>query len=85
MVELAESRGVINSNLTVGVDVTVATRLHANDGISSPGVKLHGSGFIVTPQQAEHLGRGKRANLGRHIRNYRNGRDLTYRARCHGD
>jgi hypothetical protein len=81
LVELSESKGVINSDLTVGADVTTALPLHANDGLCSPGVKLHGSGFIVTPMQAEHLGLGRRAGLDKHIRNYRNGRDLTFRPR----
>ena len=81
IVELDERVGVINSDLTVGVDVTTAVALKANEGVSSPGVKLHGSGFILTPQEAEHLGLGKRPGLERHIRNYRNGRDLTARPR----
>ena len=45
------------------------------------GVKLHGDGFIVTPQEAEHLGLGKRPGLESHIRHYRNGRDLTSKPR----
>ena len=81
IVELDERVGVINSDLTVGVDVTAALALKANDGVCSPGVKLHGSGFIVTPQEAEHLGLGKRPGLERHIRHYRNGRDLASRPR----
>lgn len=80
-IALKESIGTINSNLTVGVDVTSASALVSNNGICSPGVKLHGSGFIVTPLEAEHLGLGKRAGLERHIRYYRNGRDLTSRPR----
>ena len=73
--------GKINSDLTVGVDVTRAGPLLANDGVCSPGVKLHGAGFIVTPVEAEHLGLGRRPGLERHLRNYRNGRDLTARSR----
>ncbi|WP_029087891.1 class I SAM-dependent DNA methyltransferase [Brevundimonas aveniformis] len=73
----AVSEGKINSDLTVGVDVTKADPLMANEGLCSPGVKLHGSGFIVTPEEAEHLGLGRRPGLERHIRQYRNGRDLT--------
>lgn len=42
-------------------------------------MKLHGSGFIVGPEEAEHLGLGKRDGLEQHIRPYRNGRDLTAR------
>ncbi|MGV3580388.1 class I SAM-dependent DNA methyltransferase [Brevundimonas sp.] len=69
--------GLINPDLTVGVDVTKAGPLLANEGVCSPGVKLHGAGFIVTPAEAALLGLGRREGLDRHIRNYRNGRDLT--------
>jgi hypothetical protein len=40
-------------------------------------VSLHGSGFIVTPEQAADLGLGRVPGLERHIRPYRNGRDIT--------
>ena len=40
-----------------------------------------GSGFIVTPSEAQHLGLGKRPGLEKHIRPYSNGRDLTARPR----
>jgi hypothetical protein len=76
-IELSAKLGRINADLTVGVDVTSAEALQANAGLSSPGVKLHGDGFIVTPKEAEHLGLGKRPGLEKHIRAYRNGRDLT--------
>jgi hypothetical protein len=76
-IELSESFGRINADLTVGVDVTAATPLQSNDGLCSPGVKLHGSGFIITPERARELGLSKRPGLERHIRHYRNGRDLT--------
>jgi hypothetical protein len=74
---LTERIGMINADLSVGVDVTAVVPLRANEGLCSPGVKLHGAGFIVTPQEAEHLGFGRRPGLERHIRQYRNGRDLT--------
>jgi hypothetical protein len=76
-VEFEDHVGFINADLTVGVDITAAKPLLANDGLCSPGVKLHGNGFIVTPAQAEHLGLSKREGLEQHIREYRNGRDLT--------
>jgi hypothetical protein len=81
VVEFREVRGTINPDLTVGVNVTTAVPLRANEGVCSPGVKLHGAGFIVTPQQAKKLGLGTRAGLDQHIRDYRNGRDLTSRPR----
>ncbi|MGH8635579.1 MAG: type IIL restriction-modification enzyme MmeI [Burkholderiales bacterium] len=75
------SYGKINSDLTVGVDVTKAIMLLANEGICHDGVKLHGRGFIVTPQQAEFLGIHKYRDLEKHIRPYRNGRDLAQNPR----
>jgi hypothetical protein len=81
IIEFHEYRGTINSDLTVGADITAAVPLKANDGVCSPGVKLHGAGFIVTPNEAAHLGLGKRPGIERHIRDYRNGRDLTSRSR----
>lgn len=77
----ATRRGRVNSDLTVGVDVARADALLSNRGLASRGVQLMGSGFIVTPEQAEHLGLGRRSGLEEHIRQYRNGRDLTARAR----
>ena len=53
----------------------------ANDLISSPGVKLHGSGFIVTRQQASALGLDTVPGLEGHILPYRNGRDIAQRPR----
>jgi hypothetical protein len=47
--------GLISSDLRIGADVTSAIALKANEGLCSPGVKLHGDGFIVTPDQAEQL------------------------------
>lgn len=66
----------IRTNLSVGADVGAAVPLKANEGLSSRGVALHGAGFIVTEMQARYLGLGRREGLDRHIRPYRNGRDL---------
>ena len=44
-------------------------------------MKLHGAGFIVTRDKAVSLGFGQVAGLDMHIREYRNGRDLTDRPR----
>jgi len=40
-------------------------------------VKLHGAGFIVSPEKAQELGLGTVQGLERHILPYRNGRDLA--------
>ncbi|MGX7953027.1 class I SAM-dependent DNA methyltransferase [Tsuneonella sp. HG249] len=72
----AEVRGAIHANLTTGADVGSTAALRANAGLCSPGVKLHGAGFIVTPKEAAYLGLGRREGLEAFIRPYRNGRDL---------
>jgi hypothetical protein len=80
-VEFRERAGVIHADLRIGADLTRALPLRANEGLCSPGVKLHGAGFIVTPQQAKALGLGRVPGLEQHIRPYLNGRDLTGRSR----
>jgi hypothetical protein len=80
-VELSEQTGTINSDLTVGIDISRCSPMLANEGICARGMVLHGAGFIVTRRQAEHLGLGRRPGLEQHIREYRNGRDLTSRPR----
>ena len=80
-VELRERPGKIAGNLKIGADITSVQPLLANELVSSPGVKLHGSGFIVTPQQAAALGLGRTPGLENHILPYRNGRDLAQRPR----
>ncbi|MEZ5752868.1 MAG: type IIL restriction-modification enzyme MmeI [Paracoccaceae bacterium] len=70
-------KGKIFANLRIGADVAGAVALKANEGLASRGVALHGAGFIVTPAQARALGLGTVPGLENHIRDYRNGRDLT--------
>jgi SAM-dependent methyltransferase len=59
----------IFSNLQSGSNVSSAFPLNSNTQISCPGVKLHGSGFCVTQQEANLLERER-------IYPYLNGRDL---------
>lgn len=80
-VQLSQRGGKVFADLTIGADLASAEPLQANEGISSPGVKLHGAGFIVTPDEAADLGLGKIKGLERVIRDYRNGRDLTQKPR----
>lgn len=77
----AEETGSIHADLKVGADTGAVVPLKANEGLGYRGVQLIGSGFIVSPSQATHLGLGKREGLEKHIRPYRNGRDLLQRAR----
>lgn len=76
-VRFLERSGIVWSNFEIGADLSSVRAMQANDGLSSRGVSLHGAGFIVTPEQAKSLGLGKIDGLDRHIRPYRNGRDLT--------
>ncbi|MBP7453712.1 MAG: class I SAM-dependent DNA methyltransferase [Ottowia sp.] len=80
-VELLARTGLIHADLSVGVNVTTAVPLKANGQISNTGVKLHGAGFIVSRDQAVALGWGAAHGIEMHIRNYRNGRDLTDKPR----
>ena len=88
-VRLEERRGLLHADLRVGANVASAGSLRANAGVSSPGVKLHGAGFIVTREEAAALlplplgeggGEGPPETTPL-IREYRNGRDLMDKAR----
>jgi hypothetical protein len=81
LIAFAERKGAINADLTIGADLTRVTELLANGALCSPGVKLHGDGFIVSRAMAKRLGLKHRPQLEKHIREYRNGRDLTARSR----
>ncbi len=80
-IETVEKTGMISADLTAGTDVTRTRSLIANQHLASNGMKPLGSGFIVTPAEAEVLGLGKRPGLDKHIRAYRNGRDLASKPR----
>ena len=69
--------GDVHSNLSIGANVTSAKSLGANVGLSNTGVKLHGSGFIVTPNEAIGLGLNRIHGLDNHIRRYCNGKDVA--------
>ena len=76
-VDLVAQQGVIQADLTIGSNVSAAKPLHANESITGRGLQLFGAGFIVTPAEAAQLGLGTIPGLEKHIRPYRNGRDLA--------
>ncbi len=80
-VELRETTGRINSDLSIGVDVTRAYDLKANEDISCTGIALHGASFVISPGQASTLGLGRIQGLDNHIRPYFNGKDITDKPR----
>jgi hypothetical protein len=79
--QFADRLGHIHADLRIGANLTSTVTLLANSGLSSPGLKLHGAGFIVTEAQATALGLGTRPEIEAIIRPYRNGRDLVDRPR----
>lgn len=80
-VTLERREGKIWSNLRLGPNLGLAKGLRSNAGLCSPGVKLHGSGFIVTPDKARALGLGAQPGVKSVIHPYLNYRDLTQRSR----
>lgn len=76
-VALSRREGRVFADLTIDADVAGAQGLAANQGLCFEGVKPHGMGFVVTEEEAEQLGLGTVEGLEKHIREYRNGRDLT--------
>jgi hypothetical protein len=73
--------GSLNSDLTIGPDLAKMANLQEGRGLVSRGMQLMGAGFIVSPAQAKRLGLGRLHGLEQHIREYRNGRDLTANSR----
>ena len=73
--------GKIHSNLSVGADISSVKSMIANSGLSSRGVIPHGSGFVLTKEDAVDLGLMGLAGKERVIRGYMNGRDFTQRPR----
>jgi len=81
IVAFTKQTGRIAADLTTGANLAACGGLQANNGLSCPGVKLHGTGFIVSQETAQSLGFGSVAGLDRYIRSYRNGKDLADRPR----
>ncbi|MGV3529818.1 MAG: class I SAM-dependent DNA methyltransferase [Flavisolibacter sp.] len=75
-VKLSEHKGRINSDLSIGADLTNTTALLANSNLSSNGMGLYGSGFLVSADEGVRL--SLQADLGSSdvIKPYLNGRDF---------
>lgn len=80
-VTLYESVGKIHADLTIGAEVSEAKTLSSNESLSSNGVQLTGSGFIITDEKALEMGFLKRDESEVVIKRYLNGRDLTQNSR----
>ena len=80
IVDLAISKGFINVDLSVGIDVVSASKLTANSRLSGQGVIVLGEGFHVN--EAEYLKLIQQEPTAIHlIKRYRNGRDITDKSR----
>lgn len=80
-VTLSKSAGYLAANLQIGSVLTSCSALIANSMLAHRGVQTIGSGFIISATEAETLGLGKQTGIEKHIRGYRNGRDLTDKPR----
>ncbi|AKI02642.1 Methyltransferase domain [Hoeflea sp. IMCC20628] len=73
--------GKVFANLQIGANLQGSVRLKANLKIAGMGVKLHGAGFIISPEKAEVFSRNATALALNHIRPFINGRDLVQSGR----
>ena len=80
-VTLQSARGTIAANLQVGADVASCLTLQANSNLANHGVIRGGEGFLISPDQLEKLGYGRREGIANHLRPILNGSDLTSTSR----
>lgn len=78
VIEFTQTFGKINSDLTVGLDITTAVPLSANEGIASMGPALGGRGFILSISDAHLLGLQEKSS---YLRTLTTGKDITGRHR----
>lgn len=81
VVATSSKTGRINADLSVGVDLTQAKSLLADDGLCSVGMKTIGAAFQLERKKAVDLGLGTVPNLDRYVKPYINGRDFAGNAR----
>ena len=80
-VSFVGEEGRIQPDLTIGADLDTIAPLQANADLGNRGVQLMGAGFIVSFDKAATLGLNTDADADKHIRPYRNGKDLTDKPR----
>ncbi len=73
--------GVINSDLSIGTDITSTKSLNSNKSLCSVGMKTIGSAFQISRDRAIELGLGRDEKLNNYIHPYLNGRDFVQTTR----
>ena len=73
--------GKVFANLQIGADVAGAKSLISNGAVAGRGAQLMGQGFLVSRNQAESFQSRSSELFQKHIRPYKNGRDLTANSR----
>jgi hypothetical protein len=81
VVKMTSKVGIINADLSVGLNVTAAKPLLSNQDLCSVGMKTIGSAFQIDLATAQALGLNTVGGLDHHIRPYINGRDFAGTAR----
>ncbi len=76
-VNFQSHQGMLFADLKIGANVVASRSLQANLGISQRGFELGNAGFIVSHSEAITLGLDVIPSVSRHIKDYRNGKDLT--------
>lgn len=76
-VTLKTTTGKLHPDLTAGANIAATKPLQANADLSNRGFCLFGAGFVVSREQAKTLGLGREVGIEKHIREYRNGRDIA--------
>ncbi|SOC85173.1 Type II restriction/modification system, DNA methylase subunit YeeA [Ensifer adhaerens] len=79
VIQFAEKRGRVNSDLTVGVDVTGAVELKSNSALAYKGMQLNGQGFLIDLSVKRYWEDRANSTLDTVIKPYMNGRDLAQR------
>ena len=76
-IHFSKNEGKILSSLKIGVDIHSTEPLLGNKKLSSTGVIPHGSGMLLTSDQAEYIKRSDGDDVMRYIKPYRNGKDIS--------
>jgi len=80
LLEVKAENGRINSDLSLGANVSSTSQLRANEGLSSNGMMLAGQGFKVTKAYAEELIRKDGDDARAIVRPYVGGSELVQRS-----